>query len=275
MKTYLSHQKAGVLMTLLLFIVCPFFAIAQTDSSNLTYSGNSAAVDTYRKNNFKINLTSLYLKNYNFTYERMLARKTSFSFSYRTMPKTKIGSLKIVETILDRIDEDGELKNDLNDIIVGNKAFTGEFRFYGGRHSGARGFYLSVYGRYATFDIDYNYQYESSSRTYDIPINTKAKAFGAGLMIGKQWEIAKLLKLDIYILGGHYGSLNGKFKGLANLSSLTAEEKQDLQFDLESKATIGDKHLLNAEVTDQGVTGKIHGPFLGFRGVGVSLGLSF
>ncbi|MCA6472954.1 MAG: hypothetical protein IM548_05000, partial [Chitinophagaceae bacterium] len=45
------------------------------------------AVQSVPKNIFRVNLSSLVLKNYHVTYERALSKKISLSVSYRLMPK--------------------------------------------------------------------------------------------------------------------------------------------------------------------------------------------
>ncbi|EOR93099.1 hypothetical protein ADIARSV_3739 [Arcticibacter svalbardensis MN12-7] len=233
-----------------------------------------AQVETYPKNSFKINLSSLALKNYNFTYERSLARKVSFVAGYRSMPSTNLGQISFVNKALDRMDNTS-LKDDLDQITTSNKTYTGEFRFYGGKHAGARGIYLSLYGRYSKFNVDYDYAYSTENKDYAIPISSSLKGLGGGLMIGAQWLIAKRVTFDWYVIGAHYGSLKGDATGIADLSSMTNEEKADLKDDFEGKVSIADKNYFRADVSNNGITAKPDAPFIGIRGLGFNLGIAF
>lgn len=230
----------------------------------------------FPKNSFKINLSSLAFKSYSLYYERSLSRKISFSAGYRTMPSTNLGGLPLVKKLNEKFNDGDELLEGINRMEASGNAYTGEFRFYGGKKPGARGFYLTLYGRYATFNHDYDYRFTSSSNSsVSIPLNSKVQGYGGGLMLGKQWLIANRVTLDVYLVGAHYGKLTGTSKGPADLSSLSDTDKQDLKNKLEGILIIKEKPLLSTTVNNQGVTGKIDGPFAGVRGLGFSLGIAF
>jgi hypothetical protein len=231
---------------------------------------------SYSKNRLKINATSLFLNNYSFSYERSLTRKISFVAGYRFMPKTVLGNISLVKKVIDQVAEDGDgIKNDISRISMSNNAFTGEFRFYMGHKPGARGFYLSLYGRYAHFDLNYAYQYETGAKTYDVPIKASTKIWGAGMMVGAQWLIAGRVTLDWYIVGGHYGSIKGDATGAADLSGMSPADKAGVKDDIESFFDTGNKKYITATVTDQGVQAKIDGPMVGLRAAGINIGIAF
>jgi hypothetical protein len=229
---------------------------------------------TYQRNIVKMNLSSLLLKNYNFSYERLISRKTSVLASFRTMPQTNLGSLKLSEKIT-TITEDGQLQEDLSLITASNNAYTAEIRFYGGRKPGAKGFYFGLYGRKADFNLDYAYTYETATNSYNIPLQTKASGLGGGFLMGAQFAIAKRVMVDMYILGAHYGKLKGNVAATTNLSGLSEDERTQLQQELNDLLVIGNTSFLNTTVSSNGVVGKIEGPFAGVRGLGVSIGFSF
>ena len=246
----------------------------QTDSTELMKKNNQRS--EYPKNNVKINLSSLAINNYSFYVERLLSRKVSFSAGYRNMPSTNLGELSVIKKISDKINEGEELIAGINRMRVDGKAYTGEFRFYGGKKQGARGMYLALYGRYATFNHDYNYRFtNSSNNVLSVPLKSKVKGYGGGLMIGKQWLIAKRVNLDFYWLGGHYGKLSGTTNAVADLSSLSQQDQRNLKDELDNILTVGDKTFLNSTVSNKGVTGNINGPFAGLRGLGFSVGIAF
>lgn len=262
MKTnLLSGQKAKVVLACCLMLLT--FSVKGQDEPG-----------TYPKNSVKINLSSLALKNYNFTYERLIARKISVVAGYRFMPSSNLGGISTVSKILDKVDN-SDIADDLNRIIASNKTFTGEIRFYKGKKDGNVGFYTALYARYAKFNIDYDYDYSTETRTYNIPLRSELKGFGGGIMGGVQWRIAKRLNLDWYIIGAHYGSLKGKINGATDLSSMTNEERGFLKEDLEGDLSIGDKSLIEAEVSATGVKGRPSAPFIGIRGLGFNLGFTF
>ncbi|OLY94960.1 hypothetical protein BUE76_19195 [Cnuella takakiae] len=231
----------------------------------------------YRKNLVKINVGSLLLfQNYNLTIERALTRKISASVGYRSLPRTEVSKMNAFKKVYDLTGSDAAgLEEDWGGTMASSKAYTAEIRFYGGRKPGPRGFYLGLYGRYASFDVDYNYNYETNTTNYNIPISATAKGIGGGLYIGVQWLIAKRVALDWQILGGHWGKLTGNGAGLANLSGLSTDEQQDIQYDLEELIpTIGNKNPVAATVNNTGVQLKLDGPFAGLRS-GISLGIAF
>ena len=257
-----------------LTVATPVVALTR-DSLPPGKSGQKMAMP-YSKNRLKINVSSLLLNNYSFSYERSLTRKISFVAGYRLMPKTQLGNITLVKRIIDQVAKDGDgIKNDINKIGISNNCFTGELRFYTGHKPGPRGFYLSLYGRYSQFNIDYAYEYETGSKTFAIPIKASSRMWGAGLMIGAQWLIARRITLDWYILGGHYGSIKGDASGTADLSSMSSADKEGVKEDLEGLISIGDKKFVTATVTNQGVQARIDGPMVGLRGAGINIGIAF
>lgn len=169
-------------------------------------------------------------------------------------------------------DED---RSDYDKITAANTAYTLEFRMYGGKHSGARGFYLSLYGRYANFKINYPYDYHSETNDrYTIPINAKLRGIGGGFGFGAQWLIAKRVTLDWTILGVHYGSLSGSAVGNINLSSLSEKDKGDLRDEINSLVEVSGKQYISATVTNEGLRANAKGPFAGIK-AGLSIGVAF
>src|SRR5690606_38213177 len=122
------------------------------------------------------------------SYERALNRKFTVVAGYSFLPETNVGSMSLVNKAIDRLAEaeDGEqddVVEQLKSATVASKAYTGEIRFYPGKKPGARGFYLSLYGRYLNMDANYVHEYETDNFTYNIPIDGNVKGLGGGLMI--------------------------------------------------------------------------------------------
>lgn len=287
----------------LLLLLVTAAAVAQTDSTinkpDATFTDTTSAGSTdttvvitagplpaakaagpkksYPRTVVKFNVGSLLLfKNYNFVLERSLTRKISASVGYRTMPATQLSLLPALKQGYSLAGEDeSTLEEDWSAMKASNKTFTAEFRFYGGRKPGPRGFYLGLYGRYAKFDVDYNYTYETDARNYVIPITSSAKGLGGGLFIGVQWLIGRRVALDWQILGGHWGKLTGDGNGIADLSGLSQQDRENVRDDLDEMLPyIGENSTIRTDVNDNGVRLKIDGPFAGLRS-GISLGISF
>lgn len=245
-----------------------------------SFSQKPSAANGFFRNNVKINATSLGLKNYHFTYERLLSRKISAAVGFRTMPMSVLDNLKFIKTGLEMAGQDKEdgIVADLNKISAANKALTVEFRFYGGHKPGAKGFYTGLFGRYSNFKVSYDYSYESSSgSTYHIPITANARAISGGLQLGAQFTIAKRLIVDMQLLGLHYGKINGRATGATDLSTLSAEEKTDLEQKIEDLSpSIGNKKLFTIDATagNNGLTANMNGPFAGVR-AGIHVGFAF
>ena len=231
----------------------------------------------FRKNILKMNLTSLLLYNNSLSYERSLSRKITFVAGYRYMPTIRTTTSYLGGRIFENYKEnDEQLANNMHSTYLGNNTLTGEIRFYAGKKPGARGFYLSLYGRYMDFNIAFPHEHETESRIYTIPFNGKVTAFAGGLMIGSQWLIARRVTLDWYILGGHYGKLKIDMPGISDLSTMTAAEKRILKEEL-GVANIGmnREFKVDASVSDNGaqIGGSL--PFFGLRGFGLNLGIAF
>ncbi|SMC53490.1 DUF3575 domain-containing protein [Pedobacter nyackensis] len=282
MKHFLNLKAPGISIfwgTLLLLALSATGANAQseTDSTNTVIDTPRIEKDPrpYRKNLLKINLAALTMvKSYNFSYEHLLGRKVSFVAGYNKMSEKTLSDLPITDKVSDKIFDDGDrVKDDLDRIRVSNTAYTAEFRFYGGQFSGARGFYLALYGRYVNTKINYDYEYETNSATYNIPLKSDLKGYAGGILLGTQFIISRTIALDIYV-GGHYGTIKGDADGPVDLSSMSQQDKMNLKDDLEGTTTIRDKNYVNAAVTNSGVTAKVKGPLIGLRG-GFSLGIAF
>lgn len=234
----------------------PFFADAQVP----VLSG---------KNIFKLNVSSLAAKNFHLTYERKLTGRISASLGFRTMAKSTLPFKSAFESIVDESDFN------LNEFKMGNTAFTPEIRFYLGKGN-LRGFYVAPYLRFATFDITapikYTYNNGSGNTTTEAPLSGKITSTSGGIMFGTQHRIFKVLVLDIWIIGGHYGKSKGD---LAVVKSFPTQQERDaLKQELDNIDASPFK-FKNANVTATGATIQSDGPWAGIRGLGINLGFRF
>ena len=226
------------------------------------------------KNIIKGNLTSFALKNYHLSFERSLNHFMSVSASYRYMPK---GSLPL-QAIAKKYIDNPAINFDL--FQMGNNALTFESRFYLGLQK-MSGFYIAPYARFANFDlsvpVEYTYTPEGSFIA-PAPITKSANLDGVikstsyGAYIGLQKQLLTKLVIDIWFIGGHYGSSNGNLNFIAP-EKLPNEAVSALQKALDD--TKVNPFEITSKVNQNGATADMKGPWAGFRGLGVSLGLRF
>jgi hypothetical protein len=253
-------------MKKVLFVLALFFTL-QVHAQKLI-GGN---------NIIKGNLTSFALKNYHISYERSLNRFMSVSASYRYMPK---GSLPL-QSIAKKYIDNPAINFDL--FQMGNNALTFESRFYLGLQK-MSGFYIAPYARFANFDlavpVAYTYNPDaavgsvigSNPITKIADINGTIKSTSYGAYIGLQKQLLTKLVLDIWFIGGHYGSSNGSLNFVAP-EKLPSQAVTALQQALDD--TKVNPFELKSKVTQNGATADMKGPWAGFRGLGISLGLRF
>ena len=228
-------------------------------------------------NIIKGNLTSFALKNYHLSYERSLNHFMSVSASYRYMPK---GSLPL-QSIAKKYIDNPAINFDL--FQMGNNALTFESRFYLGLQK-MSGFYIAPYARFANFDLSVPVEYTyTPDQTVGVLIgndpiiktaglNGTIKSTSYGAYIGLQKQLLTKLVIDIWLIGGHYGNSTG------NLSFVAPEKLPSQAVDALQK-TLDDTKVnpfeLKSKVTQNGATADMKGPWAGFRGLGISLGLRF
>lgn len=231
------------------------------------------------KNIIKVNLTSIALNNYQLTYERSLNHFMSISASYRYMPKSGLPLKSTVKKYLDNSDINFDL------FQLGNDALTFESRFYLGSQK-MSGFYIAPYARFANFDlavpVTYSYKPDAALESFigsdpitkTADLNGKIKSSSYGAYIGLQKQLLKKLVIDIWFIGGHYGNSNGNLSFVA-----PQDEKLPSQAVVELQKTLDDIKLnpfeLTSKVNEDGATADMKGPWAGFRGLGISLGLRF
>mgnify|MGYP000017503081 CR=1 FL=1 len=252
-------------MKKVLFVLALFFTLQGTAQKLI--GGN---------NIIKGNLTSFALKNYHLSFERSLNHFMSVSASYRYMPK---GSLPL-QAIAKKYIDNPAINFDL--FQMGNNALTFESRFYLGLQK-MSGFYIAPYLRFADFDlgvpIAYTYTPEGSfitptpiTKTADLNGVIKSTSYGA--YIGLQKQLLTKLVLDIWFIGGHYGSSNGSLKFITpEDDKLPTPAINALQKVLDD--TKVNPFEITSKVNQNGATADMKGPWAGFRGLGISLGLRF
>lgn len=243
---------------LLSALLLPLIGIAQ----------EKQATPSLPKNIFRVNLSSLVLKNYHVTYERALSKKISLSVSYRLMPK---GSLPFKDYFDNSIDGSAL---QFSGIQVGNSAITPEIRFYLGKGT-MKGFYLAPYARFATFDATTPITYSSSGtgpsdKTGDFI--GRVTSTSAGIMLGWQFNLSKKLVMDLQLIGGHFGSCSGNL-ALVSVIPLTAQEQTSLQSSLNDIKV--EPFDIKTSVNANGANIQVTGPWAGIRGANIGIGFRF
>jgi hypothetical protein len=203
----------------------------------------------------------------------------SVSASYSYMPK---GSLPL-QSIAKKYIDNPAINFDL--FQMGNNALTFESRFYLGLQK-MSGFYIAPYARFANFDlsvpVEYTYTPDAAvgavignspiTKIADITGTIKSTSYGA--YIGLQKQLLTKLVLDIWLIGGHYGNSNGSLNFVApENDKLPSQAVTALQQTLDD--TKVNPFELKSKVDQNGATADMKGPWAGFRGLGISLGLRF
>lgn len=224
------------------------------------------------KNIIKANLSSLAFGNYHATFERAILKKMSLSISYRYGEKKALPIEQITKDFID----DPNLN--FGRFMLGNSAITPELRLYLGMGK-MKGFYVAPYARFANFDFTIPIKYQTGFGNFaDADFVGTIKSTSYGVMFGTQYQILKKLVLDIWIVGGHYGTSSGDliatFPNLPN-GQLTASQRTSLEQAIQDidvspfklKGTIAADNKSGTIISD--------GPWAGVRGAGLSLGFRF
>lgn len=227
------------------------------------------------RNIFRTNLTSMAFRNYEFQYERMIARRTSLGVSYRTMPS---GPILFKDIILNSIDDTGspgdvDARQEVESIQMKNYAITPEVRFYAGKKGYGHGFYLSLFFRHAShtidnISIDYN---DNAGINQTVDLTGTLTSNTGGLMIGSQWMIANRVAFDWWILGPHVGTAKGTLAGRST-QTMNTNDQNSLRTEL-TEAMSSLPYFVNntINISSNSASVTLSGPWAGLR-AGFSLG---
>ena len=92
-------------------------------------------------------------------------------------------------------------------------------------------------------------------------------------MIGAQWHLGKVVTLDWWILGAHYGKSKGILNGTPS-SALTTEEQNNLREEITALNDEIPLTKITAEVSANNVKANFDGPWAGVR-AGLTIGIKF
>jgi len=242
-------------LILFCFFFVPFIITAYAQTNNK------------KPNAVKLNVTSLFVRNYNISYERSLSRRLSVSLGIRDMPK---GDLPFKKEFKKSVKSD---KLNLDQFQLGNFAITPEMRIYMGKGY-MHGFYISIYGRYANFDVSAPLQFNNKNgTTSQATFVGSVHSYSGGLSFGVQYTFWKILVLDVMIMGGNYGGCSGTINANNITPPLSAQEQQNLQ---QSINTINAKpfNISGQVLSSTQAVINASGPWGGIR-TGINLGVRF
>ena len=217
------------------------------------------------ENTLKVNVSSLALKNFSFQYERGLTKHVSFALGVRVEPKGNIPLQSLAENVFDKGDFN------LDALQMGNTAITPEIRFYLGTGRN-RGFYIAPYARYAKFNLTLPVTFTTNSGQDQALFDGHVTSFSGGVLFGMQYTFGKVIVLDIWMLGGHYGSSNGNAIFTPS-EPLSNDEQQGLRDKLNGISI--KPFTFTSTVSSSGATIATTGPWVGLRALGINLGVRF
>ncbi len=177
------------------------------------------------------------------------------------------------ENAIAKITNDPETEKTIKQLRVGNFAITPEVRFYVSKKGFGRGFYIAPFYRHTNFtlnNIRVDYDNDAGSQN-TINLSGKFSSNTGGLLFGVQKAIGKHICLDLWLLGGHYGSGTGNFTGVPT-QPLSTDEQKNLKEQLEGLDIPLTK--VTSSVTANSASLKLDGPWAGIR-TGVSMGVRF
>lgn len=223
------------------------------------------------RNVMKVNLTAAVLKTIEVQYERAVNKRQSFAIGIGVSPNV---SLPFKQKLLDQFGGEEDARKAIESTKFTKFTITPEYRFYFGKKGAPTGFYLAPFGRYTNMSFDQIYTFTpNSGKLHEANIKGKFKGIGGGILIGTQWALGKNMTLDWYILGPFIGSLDASFDGTDDMSDMSAQDKADLEHDIES-VDLG-PWKVDATVGNNTINAKLDGPFVGLRAFGISLGIRF
>lgn len=222
----------------------------------------------------KLNLFGLGFLSPNVSYERVLSDNTALTVGLSGtlgFKRTITGSATTSSGQTESRDADGRFTG---------FSITPGFRYYTAGDA-PEGFYLEPFLRYFSYKIsveDYNYERDLPGAGSEIVLvdgDGTLKAFGGGLIIGRQWIVADNFAID---LNGGFGLASGNLEFSTEDEDLTAEEFADIKSEIEndlSDTSVGFLDDVVVTATDESATINLDKALLPIIRFGLSLGYYF
>ena len=225
----------------------------------------------------KLNLTQLIFPGISLQAEYAFHKKMSVALGASILPQ------RTFPTELYNLNDNPYASNFSSPVFEG-KSITPEFRFYPfGRegHSASNGFYIAAYLRYAHYIAHQTVSYQDvsspGSPTYSANATHDYSGTTGGLMIGKQWIIAKHLSIDWWIIGGGVGKAKYTYSWQVDGVNMTPEQqdfvKQQAAENFKSISVFGSTPTV--ETTNNSVFMSALLPMYSLRFMGICIGFAF
>jgi hypothetical protein len=257
-----------------LFLLIYFFALLFSLNAQSLIGGDHI---------LKTNLSADAIKNYNLTFEKSLNHFMSISVSYSSMPKRDLPFQALAKQFIDNPNIN------FDNFKIANNAIAFETRFYLGLQK-MSGFYIAPYARFGNMEVDvpvnYTYTYtpapiqgitlpaQTVSTTANLAGTIRSQSVGA--YFGMQFQLLTKIVLDLWVIGGHYGTSNGKLQ--ADLPTNTPPIVSTAALNA-LKSTIDQTdatpYKLKTIVSENSIITNTEGPWAGIRGAGITVGLRF
>ena len=176
---------------------------------------------------------------------------------------------------------------DFDNFKMANNAITFESRFYLGLQK-MSGIYIAPYARFGNMEVDVpiNYTYTpdpiqglsfpSLSVSTSASLKGTIRSQSVGAYFGMQYQLLTKLVLDLWIIGGHYGTSNGKLQTEipANTPPIIARPAL-IALKSVIDQTDANPFKLNSTILGNSIITNTDGPWTGIRGAGITVGLRF
>ena len=189
-------------------------------SASANYNGESNIA-------IKMNLTQLALKNISFQAEYGFHNKMSVALGFSVLMKRSLSTLYSAPS---------QYGDNFTIPQLSGYAITPEFRFYpGGKEDkpAPNGFYIGAYFRYAKYKLTQTVSYTETGKTNPKTYSAEAKqtygGVNGGIMIGRQWIIAKHFTIDWWIIGAGYGKAKYTYEWVAPGANLSQAQQDDVK----------------------------------------------
>jgi hypothetical protein len=219
----------------------------------------------------KMNLTQLLLKNLSFQGEYGFHKKMSVALGVSYLLQRALPG-----SVYDNKNSSSYSSN-FTSPTYGGFAITPEFRFYPRGKSdkpAPNGFYIAVYLRYAKYNLTQTVTYQN----YSAEAKQTYGGVNGGLMIGRQWIIAKHFSIDWWIIGAGYGKAKYTYSWTDPSANLSAYDQGQVQQaasnNFKSFSAIGASS--SVQTTSNSASMTVSGlPMFSIRFMGLCVGYAF
>lgn len=218
-------------------------------------------------------------------YERRLGKHWSFNntFFYRKRSQIPLGNefdqlAKKYSLGLTGVDFEHIFVDQAHLGVIG---YSPELRYYFGERKNR--WFLGLFGQFEKFDaiipasMDATYQGQVIEIS-KVPISFDIRTSSGGILIGKQFMLAKNLYLDVVIIGPHIGTGNKVYALVQEdlLGQLNESDRQNLEASIYQRFDLNRKYYQVTVTEDKAEINAFRKvPYASIRGFGLNLGFYF